>query len=252
MSDLAIQLSTVILLGGGVATLLLCLAILGYGAARIESREPTGRPGRGVRGTVAGIALVLGVWFAWAVATSLAGPLEFGVVIPGALLAITIGSAATFLPGFRRLLEAAPTSWLIWAQFYRVLGVLFIVPYLTSGVLTPGFALLAGIGDVITGVLAIPVALLVARRGRGARVAFWAWTAFGILDLIVAPSAAAIFGFEAVGQNPGFPITTIPLFFGPPFGILIHIVTLRSFSLHHPAGPTTPDSQREPLVVASR
>jgi hypothetical protein len=77
------------------------------------------------------------------------------------------------------------------------------------------------------------VAIAVARRGRHAKAAFWAWSAFGILDLIVAPTAAAIFGFEAAGQTPGFPITTIPLFFGPPFGILIHIVTLRAFALRH-------------------
>ena len=59
-------------------------------------------------------------------------------------------------------------------------------------------------------------------------IALILWSIFGIGDLIVAPASAFIYGGDGL-EN--FPISIIPLFFGPPFGILIHIVTMRNFWL---------------------
>ena len=256
LSETQIFWVTFTLIGGGVFVLMACGAFLGYAAAQrsqIPSIQTPGTqtPSTGLLNRVRSDAhwYLLGLiafWFAAALATSQAGPLDFRAIAFFAFIPIVGGTLLSFTPPLKDLIRAIPTHWLIYAQFYRVLGALFIFPYMTDGLLTRGFALNAGIGDVITGVLALPIAWLVLRGGERYKWVFVAWTAFGILDLIVAPASAAIFGFETSGAQPGFPITTIPLFFGPPFGILIHIITLRNFWLRQ-----VPSSVNSSSVAAS-
>ena len=60
-----------------------------------------------------------------------------------------------------QVLDAMPASWLIALQLYRVFDGVFLVGWARNVI--PGvFALPAGIGDVITGLLAVPVAISVA------------------------------------------------------------------------------------------
>ena len=203
-----------------------CSAFLGYAAARLQLRTSSY-----VKRSQWYLLGLLALWFAAALATSTAGLISFTLVLPFAFIPIVGGTLLSFTPQLRDLIREIPTRWLIALQLYRVAGGLFIFPYLIEGVLTRGFALNAGIGDIITGVFALPIAWLVFRNGKRSKWLFIAWSAFGILDLIVAPLSAAYFGFAVDGVQPSFPITTIPLFFGPPFGILIHILTLRNFRL---------------------
>ena len=53
------------------------------------------------------------------------------------------------------------------------------------------FALPAGIGDVMTGVLAVFLAARLSRNTAGARSAVYAWCLFGIADLVVAITMGA-------------------------------------------------------------
>ena len=249
-------LVTFSLIGSGVFVLMVCGAFVGYAVAqRSAQRRRTpyaGGLGNHLSAQAHWYLLALVAFaFAAALATSDVGPLRFEIVAFFALIPIVGGTLLSFTSPVRDLIRAIPTHWLIYLQFYRVLGGLFIFPYLTEGILTRGFALNAGIGDIITGVLALPVAWLVLRGGERHKRLFVAWTAFGILDLIVAPASAAVFGFETAavstaGTEPQFPITTIPLFFGPPFGILIHIITLRNFWLRQ-----VPSSVKSSSVAAS-
>ena len=78
-----------------------------------------------------------------------------------------------------------PQSWIVGVQLYRVLGVIFLVLY-ASGKIPGAFALPAGIGDVLTGLLAPIVALGYARGRPGAERRVLAWNVFGLLDLVVA------------------------------------------------------------------
>lgn len=218
---------TVVLFGVGVFVLLACGAFLGHAVATLRAAHATGPTGRSQWYLLGLIA----VWFAAALATSTAGFISFALVLPFTLVPIVLGTLLSFTPWVEGLIGAIPTHWLIFLQAYRVAGGLFIFPYLAEGVLTRGFALSAGIGDVITGVLALPVAWLVLRGGGRHKRLFVSWTAFGVLDLVVAPASAAYFGFASSGAQPGFPITIVPLFFGPPFGVLIHVITARNFWL---------------------
>ena len=226
---------TAILIGTAIFIFLACGVFMGYAAAQLQptrtlsSASTTPRIGHFLWYLLGLIA----VWYAIALATSAAGLISFTYVLPFTLFPIIVGTLLSFTPPLRDLIKAIPTHWLIFLQFYRVVGGIFIYPYFTAGLLTQGFALNAGIGDIITGVLALPVAWLVWRDGKRYTWLFVAWTAFGILDLIVAPASAAYFGFAANDVVPTFPITIIPLFLGPAFGILIHIITLRSFYLRY-------------------
>src|SRR5262249_15180298 len=85
-------------------------------------------------------------------------PLPLGLIVP-------IGFGLLVLPRFKTFsaaVKAAPAWFLVGVQVYRVLGGNFIILW-ALGAPVPGiFALPAGIGDVLTGVLAIPAAVYVA------------------------------------------------------------------------------------------
>src|SRR6476620_7859841 len=123
-------------------------------------------------------ALLIG-WFVVAVATSIAGfyrpssgppTIQYGLLTPivvGALLFLT-------WPLLRRIVASVPSTWLVGVQFYRVLGVIFVVLY--AGRHLPGiFALPAGVGDTLVGVLAPFVAASFARSPEASanRVRLW-------------------------------------------------------------------------------
>src|SRR5439155_13317386 len=80
-------------------------------------------------------------------------------------------------------LDATPPAWLVGLQLYRVFGGILLVPR-WRGDLSGVFALPAGIGDVLVGLLALPVAHYLASGGRGGRGMAIAWNIFGILDLV--------------------------------------------------------------------
>jgi hypothetical protein len=154
--------------------------------------------------------------------------LSFPKLIPMLVIPWTLGLLAMFSAAGSRMLRKIPVHRLIALSTYRIAGLVFIYCYYCCGTLSRGFALNAGWGDVLTGVLAIPTAILV-KRGTGYSYgAFALWTVIGIGDLILAPASAAIFGPEKLTD---FPINLIPLFLGPPFGILLHLITVRAYLL---------------------
>jgi hypothetical protein len=132
----------------------------------------------------------------------------------------------------RAINSATVPGALIAVQFYRVAGVFFIFPYLAFGMLPAGFAWPAGIGDTITGLAAPFVALALQRRFRGSVTLAVAWNLFGILDLIVAPATAVYFKAPILAM---YPLSLVPLFVGPPLGILTHILSLRNLAVNRKA-----------------
>jgi hypothetical protein len=153
-----------------------------------------------------GIAAVAGAWIGIAAATAhagvfatAAGPLAL-LLLFGLPLGLT-ATLALFVPAVRASLLAVPMRLLIGVNVLRTGGALFLF-LAAAGRLAGPFPYSAGWGDIITGVLAVPVAMLAA-RGVGAHArAIWAWNAFGTLDLVL----AVIFG--VLSQN-GSPIQLI-------------------------------------------
>jgi hypothetical protein len=171
------------------------------------------------------------LWGGGALATSLTLALKFVWFLPFSLFPIVLGTAMSFMPVVAKVLAHTPVHWVIVLQTYRIVGGLFLYPFMAQGILTPGFAWPAGVGDVLTGLAAPFVAWAVMHNTQRSRLWFYAWTIFGIADLIVAPLSAAIWGFGVGGRDMSFAVTAIPLFLGPPFGILIHIMTWRAYEL---------------------
>ena len=134
-----------------------------------------------------------------------------------------------------QLLDAMPASWLVGLQVYRVFGGLFLVGWALGAV--PGiFGLPAGIGDVATGLLALPVAYRLAAGSGDARRAAIAWNIFGLLDFTIAVGiglAIAPGPFQLIvpsirdGVTGGtYPTVLIPAF-AVPSSILLHALSLR-------------------------
>src|SRR5215468_10514261 len=114
------------------------------------------------------------------------------------------------------VLDATPPSWLVGIQ--------------VSGI----FALPAGIGDVLVGLLALPVALYVSSGTPGGRTAGIAWNLLGLTDFAIAITMGAI-------SSPGrlqllslsqpnvqigtYPTVMIPAF-AVPSSIILHVLSL--------------------------
>jgi len=193
---------------------------------------------------------LLASWFAWAILAvpervlapePLAPP---GQVLqnPGLLIEMSafviFGVLVIFGSKTVRALNAAtPSEWLIGVQIYRVAGVMFLWPFLAGGAVPALFAVCAGIGDVLTGAAAPFVARAVAGNRPGAHRWAVMWNCFGILDLVVAVATAVLSHSTNVGR---FPLVIVPLFLGPPLGILSHIYSLRNLALTRASFRPTP------------
>jgi hypothetical protein len=84
-----------------------------------------------------------------------------------------------------RVLDAMPTTWLVALQIYRVFGSWAFAAWL-HGALPGEFALPAGIGDVLTGLFAVPVAIALATGTVQGQRAAMMWNVFGLADFGVA------------------------------------------------------------------
>jgi hypothetical protein len=231
-----------------VQTSLLALAV---------RRAPTHSARNFVVPILAGI--LLAAWFGWAILAVnekivAPEPPPHGIVQNPALLIemgvfVIAGIAVLFTSKTMRALNAAmPPAWLIAVQTYRVEGVIFLWLYFASGALPAGFALPAGIGDTLTGLAAPFVAWGVARNLPGSRERAVMWNLFGILDLVVAPMAAVLTHSTNIGR---FPLDIVPLFLGPPIGILTHIYSLRNLSQNGReavAAPSVPECAVDALA----
>jgi hypothetical protein len=133
-----------------------------------------------------------------------------------------------------QVLDAMPSTWLVALQLYRVFGAIFLVSWMRG--MAPGaFALPAGIGDMITGLLAVPIAISLAAGTLEARKAAIAWNIFGLADFAVAvlmglvtspgPFQLIVPSVPTTGAGT-YPTVMIPAF-AVPSSILLHVLSLR-------------------------
>jgi hypothetical protein len=196
------------------------------------------------------IALVLGL-------TGVLGrpsgpPIGLGLVIGVPLLAFWLDGRRGH-PLFRGIARLdAPTLAVL--QTFRVLGVVFLVAW-WRGALPAGFALPAGIGDILVGLAAPFVAVAVARRGVAARGLFVAWNVLGIVDLVVAVSSGIAHSSGPLGilrSGPStdamalYPFSLIPTFL-VPLAIMLHARSLKVYS----AAPASAGASRPPVVSSA-
>jgi hypothetical protein len=183
--------------------------------------------GRAVqRRWVFGSALVLVVWLT---GMALLGANDFfrngpfPPRIPAVLLAaLAAGYLLLLSPTFRRIVAGVPQHWLIGIQTVRIFGGVFLIRYV-EGQLPGVFAIPAGVGDVLTGVLAPFVAYWWFTGKPYARGAAIAWNIFGMADLVNAVTIGILTG--GAGGGIVFPLVLIPVY-AVPRALLLHSYSL--------------------------
>jgi hypothetical protein len=138
------------------------------------------------------VAAVGGGWVGLAVFLGASGRLAFSPNLPtpliGVLFAVplfTVGVLALASEKVRATLLGIPPQLLVGLNAMRILGVLFLLDFI-AGSLSGPFPFFAGLGDMITGALAIPLALSIARSKEPSVRTIAGWNALGALDLFVA------------------------------------------------------------------
>jgi hypothetical protein len=158
------------------------------------------------------------------------GPLPVNLLLFAFMTSILFGAWLLAL-SLREAMASVPLSALVAVNVGRIGGVFFVLLY-ADGQLSAPFAPSAGWGDVITGMLAVP--LIIVARARSGRwlsaVAFW--NGFGAIDLIVAISLGLLSApgtpFRLFLEGPGtFAMTQLPWLMIPtmlvPLFLLIHL-----------------------------
>jgi hypothetical protein len=154
------------------------------------------------------LAAVIGVWIGLAAAAAGAGWLTISRPVPvvGLFVAAPLLAAAlaTAWPQARKAMLSIPIPVMVALNVVRVFAVLFLL-LAAEGRLTGPFPYSAAWGDIITGVVAVPVLWLLKDGGARYTTAIAAWNLFGATDLVL----AIAFGITSAEGSP------LQLFSGP-------------------------------------
>lgn len=176
-------------------------------------------------------------WLAIIVAVAAFGWLAPGVLgpvpanlLPFVGLLVLLFGGWFLVPQLREALLAVPLQVLVGLNALRLGGLFFLLLY-ADGRLSAPFAPSAGIGDMVTGALAIPLAAMLALGLDMRRIWLSLWNAFGALDLVIAVFLGVLSApgapFRVFTEGPGtLAMTTVPWVFVPamlvPIFLLIH------------------------------
>src|SRR5215469_7615206 len=133
----------------------------------------------------------------------------FGLSILMSLLSSAVVAVLFAWPWLRaRNIEQA----LIWLvaphMFFRFMGISFLVPGVVSGSLPKTWAVPAGYGDFIAGILAIIATAALARTASWALATVWVFNIWGLADLLFAFYKGARVNLEPGALGAGFYIVT--------------------------------------------
>jgi hypothetical protein len=221
----------------GTAARLMTYALTGVGLwLGLERAELTSGQRRA---TWLAVMIPYTLWMAVAWSAAINGFFRTGTSLPvlpmAIFLPVIIGVPPLLLSKrVGQLLDAMPASWLVALQLYRIFGSWALVAAL-SGTLPGVFGLPAGIGDMLTGLLAVPAAIAVATGTAQGRRAAIAWNLLGLADFAVAVTLGAITSpgptqlivpdVPSIGAG-AYPGVLTPAFVVPS-SILLHALSLR-------------------------
>ena len=200
------------------------------------------------------IAAVGGGWVGLAVFLGATGRLAFSPNLPAPLIGVlfavpllTAGVLALTSEKVRASLLGIPPHLLVGLNAMRILGVLFLLDFI-AGSLSGPFPFFAGLGDMITGALAIPLALSIARSKEPSVRTIAGWNAFGTLDLVVAVglgiTSAAGSPLQLIHAGVGsqamqyLPLSLVPTVL-VPFYLLTHAIVAAQLRVRSRAVHTT-------------
>jgi hypothetical protein len=98
----------------------------------------------------------------------------FGISVFGSLLSSTVVTTLFFLPWLRTRVRKEALLWLVAPHmFFRFIGLSFLIPGAVSASLPKAWAVPAGYGDLVAGLLAILAVVGLARTASWAIAAVW-------------------------------------------------------------------------------
>jgi hypothetical protein len=171
---------------------------------------------------IIGSALVFAAWLIGVALMAAAGFFPSTRVPVALATTLAVGYVVLLSSTFRAVIAGIPQHWLIGIQTFRILGGVFLIRYF-NGELPALFAVPAGVGDILTGILAPLVAYWWFVGKPYARSAAIAWNVFGMADLINAVAIGVLTG--GGGGGIVFPIVLIPIY-AVPRALLIHSYSL--------------------------
>lgn len=189
------------------------------------------------------VLAVAAIWLALVVTLAAMGAFAPGATggLPGPVLAflgflgVLFGSRA-FVPGIRAGLESVPLSALVGLNAARLGGVAFLMLE-ARGRMSGPFAPIAGGGDIAIAALAIPLAVLVARRPGNPPRWLGLWNVLGAVDLIAAVTLGALSApgtpfrvfAEGAGSSVfgGLPWVLVPTVLVPVFFLIHFTIAVR-------------------------
>src|SRR5215470_15170959 len=152
------------------------------------------------------LAAVIGVWIGLAAAAAGVGWIKIAQPVPVVGLFVVVPLLATALatawPAARRAMLSIPMTAMVALNIVRVFAVLFLMLAAERRLSGP-FPYSAAWGDIITGVVAVPVLWLLKDGAARHATAIAAWNLFGTADLVL----AIAFG---ITSSEGSPLQIFP------------------------------------------
>jgi hypothetical protein len=152
------------------------------------------------------LAGVIGVWIGLAAAAAGAGWVKIARPVPVVGLFVVVPLLATALatawPAARQAMLSIPMTAMVALNIVRIFAVLFLMLE-AEGRLSGPFPYSAAWGDIITGVVAVPVLWLLKDGAARHTTAITAWNLFGTADLVL----AIAFG---ITSSEGSPLQIFP------------------------------------------
>jgi hypothetical protein len=136
-------------------------------------------------------------------------------------------------PLFKKLLRSITLESLIAIHIFRLVGVFFIILYFYH-LLPANFAISAEMGDIITALLALPVARMVSKEKPRWKTAVYAWNIFGMLDIVNLLVLAVIIAKHDIATGAQGDLTEMTIFpfvwfpaFAPATILFLHTAVFR-------------------------
>lgn len=184
------------------------------------------------------ITLFYAVYFISIALISLTGFFKANVLPPRIILFSTLPLLVFYLfyvqktAWFKFLFEHIKLEQLIFIHLFRFVGVFFLLVYMYDAI-PKQFALVGGIGDIVTAILVLPVIWAIKKKLSFAKALVFMWNIIGVIDIISVLATAVIMTKMAVATNgPGvqqfgtFPFSWIPAF-APATIIFLHFLIFK-------------------------
>ncbi len=162
-----------------------------------------------------------------------------GLAALGIALPVAVYAAA---PGLRAAIRARGIGWLTRFHLWRIGAAAVFFAYGAEGRLPEVFVARAAWGDLLAGLLVIPVIA----TGWGGRARFWVFHTVGFADFVLAVGTGLAFslaGVPAMASIAEMPLVLIPLF-GVGLSGAAHVMAF------HLLSTGAPDPRAQPTVAA--